>query len=146
MSHMVPITKKGYEEPIQYTASDLQAVYQRADATTEKTAAWDVKLRELDIKVQLLAEKAEHSGDLQKRLDIKRGEIDSAGTTLESNKPLLKEKDCINGRRETDLRAAPAVIGGGETVIHNFAEYITTGYTLSWVCTRPVIMIVSCSA
>lgn len=44
----------------------------------------NTELGELDLKVQLLAEEAGHAGDLQKRLQDKEDEIESAKRALVS--------------------------------------------------------------
>lgn len=76
----------------------------------------------------MLAEEAGHTGDLQKRLDAKVGELESAKRALESKKCTLKEKSCENGCLEIETEATPATIGREERVTHDLTERVCTGY------------------
>lgn len=56
--------RKMYVELLRDLARDLQPVRRRADATTQKLADRVARLSTLELKAQLLTEKAERAGDL----------------------------------------------------------------------------------
>lgn len=85
-------------------------------------------MRELDLKVQLLAVEAEHAGNLQKRLQAKIADLESAKKDLESKESAINKKSCNNGHLERELGSAPATIGRGDRVVHDLAECICSDY------------------
>lgn len=100
-----------------------------AEASTEKLAARKPKLSALDMRVPWLIEEAEHADDLQKHLDTIAGAFKSAERAWKFKESALKEKSCKIGRPEIGLRAARAVIGGGNRRIHDFMEGVYICYT-----------------
>lgn len=69
LSRVEPVTKKSFIEIVRGFASDMQAMRPSAEAGTEKLVEQEPKVGELTLKIQLLAEKTESTGDLQKRLN-----------------------------------------------------------------------------
>lgn len=83
----------------------------------------------LDLKVKLLAEKAERTGEVQKRLDAETKESDSIRRYLEAKKSVPKEQSHDKITLKSDLKAARVWIGREERVFQDFAEHVCTGYT-----------------
>lgn len=81
---MVLVTKNGSVKLLCCLSSDLRAIRRRAEATTEKLAEQEAKLRELDLKHQLMAEESWNAGDFPKRLDAELGVLESSERNLES--------------------------------------------------------------
>lgn len=103
VSCTVPIAKNGYLELLRGLASDLQTLRRAATAMIEQLADWEVKLSELVLKAQLLAEVAWRAGDLQTYLDAEVGELESAKRTLEFKESALQEKRCEKDHLEIEL-------------------------------------------
>lgn len=108
---MVPDTKNGYVKLIENFASDLQAVRQGVEATTEKLSDQEASLSKLDLKILLLAKNIGLAGDLQELLDTKVGDLKSANRSLASNGSVLKENNRVKGILVLELGAARPTIG-----------------------------------
>lgn len=123
------VSKKRYVNPPRDLAGDIQATRRCTEATTARLAEREEKLRELDSKVQLFAEKARRAGEVQKRLDIKTKEQELVKRDLEA-KELVVEERCSNKiTLKMELKTARAVIGRRKMVIHDFTKRVCTGYT-----------------
>lgn len=107
----IPVTKKAYEDLPSDFASNLQAVRRGAEATTHDLADCEAKVSKLELNFQLLVEETGLAGDLQKRLDAKVGEFESANRALGSTKSASMENSLGNGCLEVDQGAARAAIG-----------------------------------
>lgn len=91
----------------------------------------NVKLEELELKVQLLPDDAEKTADLQRTFPAKVVELASTKSLLEAKKAtpkaMVRECDQLN----YDFGLAQAVFGREESVIRDFSEWLCTGYTSS---------------
>lgn len=65
--------------------SDLYAAGHRDENTTQKLEDGEEEVSEIDVKFQLLDVWTRGSSDLQKRLEVKGGELRSAMSALTSN-------------------------------------------------------------
>lgn len=80
----VLVSKKRYVSRVLDRTGGLQAARRTAEATTVKFAEQEATLSELVLKVQLLAEKAERAGELQKQVDVKTKELGLVENYLEA--------------------------------------------------------------
>lgn len=129
MGHAEHVTKIGCVGIKRPLGSDLQAVRTRAVTTASNLAERQAKLSEVNLKVQILGEKAGRSGDPEKSLDAMTKELQSALTDLRAKKAVLKEEGSDKGALEMELRAAPVRNGRREKIIYNFTKRLCTAYT-----------------
>lgn len=123
------VSKKGYAGLIRDLASDVRAVRRRAEAIATNLAKREAKLSELDLMVQLLADVAGRVGNLQKRLNAKKKELELVKKYLEATESVMKEQSPDKGSPESELKVVLTAIFGGERVIHDFIECVCSGGT-----------------
>lgn len=116
------VTKNSYGELVRPFARALQTIRRGTETPTEQLSEREAMFSELDLKVQLLAEKDKCTGDLQNLLDEKIVEPGQIERDLDSKKSAVKQKSRCSGRLEVELRADQAEMGRKERVVHNFLE------------------------
>lgn len=90
----------------------------------------EATLSELDLRAQLLAEKAGRAGHVQNRLHAKTKKLAFVNKDREVKESVLNEKSHYKGTLKKKLKAAQAAIDRGERVIHDSAEFVCNGYTI----------------